>query len=134
MKRCFKVTENVNDRNEYARLLADGENDYDVWFSSGVVRHYDANGNFWGTEVWPCPADAIDSTEWLQENMWVPSNCDCMENILGDVALIYYIDDDMAADDCIGYQIFRDGVPMGMKECKNGDVAYNKLVKMGFRY
>lgn len=133
-KRLYKVLVGVGDRNAYAALLKDGETCFDCWFSDGVVRHYDVDGAFVGTEEQRCPADAVDSSEYLKENMWIPSNVDSLENANGDVALIYYFDDDMAADDCYGWQIFRDGVPLGMHDCHNGDMAYSILSRKGFRY
>lgn len=134
MKRNFKVCIGVPDRNAYAALLADGETPFDCWFTPGVVRHYDSNGHFIGTGEMQCPDDAMDSAEWLKENMWIPSNCECLENILGDVALIYYCDDEIADEDCYGWQIFHDGIPQGMHDCHDGEIAYRKLSKMGFRY
>lgn len=47
-------------RDEYARRYVDGVHPFDVWFSSGVVRHYSADGSFIGTEEQRIP-EALDA-------------------------------------------------------------------------
>lgn len=45
----YYITSNVNDRNATAKSLANGEK-FDVWFTSGTVRHYDEQGDLISTE------------------------------------------------------------------------------------
>jgi len=45
----YYITSNVNDRNEFAKTLADGE-EFRIWFTTGVVRNYDGNGNLISVE------------------------------------------------------------------------------------
>lgn len=63
MKRYY-ITSNVNDRNATAKSLANGEK-FDVWFTSGTVRHYDEQGDLICTESATMPEDVerIDPTE-----------------------------------------------------------------------
>ena len=42
-------------KNDIARRYADGKEPFDMWFSPGVVRHYDKDGEFIGTEEMPAP-------------------------------------------------------------------------------
>ena len=60
----YYVTSNVNDRNEFAKTLANGD-EFNVWYTPGVVRHYDSNGDLISTETAQMPEDVerIDPTE-----------------------------------------------------------------------
>ena len=59
------------------------------------------------------------------------SNCEELENILGDHALIFYTDSDL--EECCGWQIFPDcGEPGAFHPCNDADAAYRKLSRMGF--
>lgn len=55
MKKYY-ITSNVNDRSATAKALANGEQ-FDVWFTPGVVRHYDEQGDLICTESAPMPED-----------------------------------------------------------------------------
>lgn len=59
----YYITSNVNDRNATAKTLANGEK-FDVWFTSGTVRHYDEQGDLICTESATMPEDVerIDPT------------------------------------------------------------------------
>lgn len=61
----YYITSNVNDRNATAKSLANGEK-FDVWFTSGTVRHYDEQGDLIctesGTMNWD-EVERIDPTE-----------------------------------------------------------------------
>ena len=59
----YYITSNVNDRNATAKSLANGEK-FDVWFTSGTVRHYDEQGDLISTESATMPEDVerIDPT------------------------------------------------------------------------
>lgn len=60
----YYIISNVNDRNEFAKTLANGE-EFNVWYTPGVVRHYDSNGDLISTETAQMPEDVerIDPTE-----------------------------------------------------------------------
>lgn len=60
----YYIISNVNDRNEFAKTLANGE-EFNVWYTPGVVRHYDSNGDLISTESAEMPEDVerIDPTE-----------------------------------------------------------------------
>lgn len=61
------------------------------------------------------------------------SNCDELENIYGDHALIFYYDD--SYENCYGWLIFdEDGTPHKFHACTNSDEAFRKLSRLGFRY
>lgn len=59
----YYITSNVNDRNATAKTLANGEK-FNVWFTPGVVRHYDEQGDLICTESATMPEDVerIDPT------------------------------------------------------------------------
>lgn len=59
----YYITSNVNDRNATAKTLANGEK-FNVWFTRGVVRHYDEQGDLICTESATMPEDVerIDPT------------------------------------------------------------------------
>ena len=63
------------------------------------------------------------------------NTCEIMENILGDVAIIYYWDDSFDCDACRGWQIFEGGdIAQGFHSCGSADTAYQILSRKGFRY
>ena len=65
------------------------------------------------------------------------STSETLENIHGDLAVIYYWDDSFEYDACRGYEIFPDGERekgLGMVPCGNADTAYSILSRKGFRY
>lgn len=70
----YYITSNVNDRNATAKSLANGEK-FDVWFTSGTVRHYDEQGDLISTESgtmnWD-EVERIDPTE--SKTMYVGFN------------------------------------------------------------
>ena len=64
----YYITSNVNDRNATAKSLANGEK-FDVWFTSGTVRHYDEQGDLICTESGEMDwneVERIDPTEWVK--------------------------------------------------------------------
>ena len=66
----YYVTSNVNDRNEFAKTLANGEQ-FDIWYTPGVVRHYNDNGDLISTESAQMPEDVerIDPTEIREKHI-----------------------------------------------------------------
>lgn len=69
---------------------------------------------------------------WIDEN-----TTETLENINGDLAVIYYWDDSFEFDACRGYEIFPDGdlqKGRGMVPCGDADKAYSILSRKGFRY
>lgn len=61
--------------------------------------------------------------------------CEVLENIMGDVAIIYYWDDTFECDACRGWQIFEGGdIAQGFHPCGSADTAYQILSRKGFRY
>lgn len=63
--------------------------------------------------------------------------CEVMENIHGDIAIIYYWDEECGNNDCRGWEIFEGGdkkMGRGFHPCANGDAAYLELSRRGFRY
>ena len=72
------------------------------------------------------------------ETAWIDdATTETMENIYGDLAVIYYWDDSFEYDACRGYEIFLDGEKekgQGFHSCGNADTAYAILSRKGFRY
>ena len=58
MKQYYFIS-NVSDRNAAAKKLANGEK-FDVWFTSGTVRHYDERGDLISVEAGEMDWEAVD--------------------------------------------------------------------------
>lgn len=70
--------------------------------------------------------------DWIDDG-----TTETMENIHGDLAVIYYWDDSFEYDACRGYEIYLDGdreKGQGLVTCGNADAAYAILSRKGFRY
>lgn len=145
------------DRNEMARKLADGIHPMVIWFSAGVAAAYDKDGNIESRWEERCPLNDGEERYILEENELVEdaaqfvevenpspapawpdeSTTETLENIHGDLAVIYYWDDSFEYDACRGYEIYLDGdreKGQGLVTCGNADTAYAILSRKGFRY
>lgn len=91
----YYITSNVNDRNATAKSLANGEK-FDVWFTSGTVRHYDEQVDLISTESgtmnWD-EVERIDPTE--SKTMYVGFNFGSY------VYLTVTMHDGLTLDECV---------------------------------
>ena len=83
------------------------------------------------------PARGLYRMEVLEMDWIDDGTTETMENIHGDLAVIYYWDDSFEYDACRGYEIYLDGdreKGQGLVTCGNADAAYAILSRKGFRY